>query len=64
MNLPHELLAAGYQAPNREQYYPQGLVSTIYHLGSGLVYDCLLSPEHNERSGRDSGKKLSYLLQH
>jgi len=42
INLPHELLAMGYKAPNREQYYPQGVMSTVYHLGSGLIYDCLL----------------------
>lgn len=48
INLPHELLITGYKAPNK-QYYPQGLLSTIYHLGSGLVYDCLLSSEKSER---------------
>ncbi|MCD8543046.1 MAG: IS4 family transposase [Gammaproteobacteria bacterium] len=42
VNLPHELLAVGYKAPNREQYYPQGVMSTVYHLESGLIYDCLL----------------------
>ena len=49
LNLPHELLLSGYKAPNRDQYYPQGLMSTIYHLGSGLIYDCLLSPSKSER---------------
>jgi len=28
INLPHELLNAGYTAPNRHQYYPQGLAPT------------------------------------
>jgi len=32
INLPHDLLLAGYKAPNKDQYYPQGLMSTIYHL--------------------------------
>lgn len=49
INLPRELLLVGYRAPNREQYYPQGIMSTIYHLGSGLVYDCLLSKDKSER---------------
>lgn len=43
INVPHELLSQGYRAPNKGQYYPQGLMSTAYHLGSGLIYDCLLS---------------------
>lgn len=49
INLPHELLTAGYRAPNRDQYYPQGIMSTIYHLGSGFIYDCLLSKNKSER---------------
>jgi hypothetical protein len=49
VHLPHELLLAGYKAPNRDQYYPQGLMSIIYHLGSGLIYDCLLSSDKSER---------------
>lgn len=48
INLPHELLLEGYRAPNKNQYYPQGLMSAVYHLGSGLVYDCLLS-KNSER---------------
>ena len=49
INLPHELLLAGYKAPNKGQYYPQGLMSTIYHLGSGFIYDCLFSSNKSER---------------
>jgi hypothetical protein len=49
INVPHELLTDGYTAPNRHQYYPQGLMSTLYHLGSGLIYDSILSSEKNER---------------
>lgn len=49
INLPHELLLSGYKAPAKEQYYPQGLISTIYNLGSGLVHDCLLSTDKSER---------------
>lgn len=49
INVPHELLSAGYKAPNKHQYYPQGLLSTLYHLGSGLVYDGILSADKDER---------------
>lgn len=49
INLPRELLLAGYKAPNRDQYYPQGLMSVLYHLDSGLIYDCLLSADKSER---------------
>lgn len=49
INVPHELLADGYKAPNRCQYYPQGLMSTLYHLGSGLIYDGILTAERGER---------------
>lgn len=49
INLPRELLLSGYTAPNKGQYYPQGLMSAIYHLGSGLIYDCLLSSDKSER---------------
>ena len=37
INVPHELITDGYKAPNKDQYYPQGLLSTLYHLSSGLV---------------------------
>lgn len=50
VNLPHELLSAGYKATNQGQYYPQGLMSCLYHLGSGYIYDCLLSSDKSERS--------------
>ena len=49
INVPHELLGAGYKAPNKQQYYPQGLMSTLYHLGSGLIYDGVLTPDKGER---------------
>lgn len=45
INLPHELLLNGYRAPNKGQYYPQGFMSVIYHLGCGFIHDCLLSKE-------------------
>lgn len=49
INVPHELIDAGYKAPNKQQYYPQGLMSTLYHLGSGLIYDGILTPDKGER---------------
>ena len=49
INLPRELLYAGYKAPNKHQHYPQGLMSTLYHLGR-LIYDGTLSPDQGERS--------------
>jgi len=49
VNVPHELLLSGYLAPNEGQYYPQGVMSALYHLESGLIYDFLLTPERNER---------------
>jgi len=49
INVPHELLIAGYTAPHKHQYYPQGLMSTLYHLGSGLIYDGILSSVKGER---------------
>ena len=55
INLPRELLAAGYRAPNRHQYYPQGLMSTLYHLGSGLIYDGILSV------GKGRGERICLL---
>lgn len=49
ITLPHELILSEYQAPNKGQYYPQGLASCIYHLGSGIIYDFLLTSSRNER---------------
>lgn len=50
MNVPRELLAADYKAPNRDQYYPQGRLSTLYHLGSSLIYDAIFSGDKCERT--------------
>ncbi|PJE05778.1 transposase domain-containing protein [Legionella sp.] len=67
INVPHELLKVGYKAPIKQQYYPQGLMSTLYHLGSGLIYDGILEPVNGERIcllrfGRDSGKKARFMF--
>lgn len=49
VNVPRELLSSGYLAPNKNQYYPQGVMSTLYHLGSGLIYDASLNAGRDER---------------
>jgi len=49
VNVPRELLSVGYKAPNKHQYYPQGLMSTLYHLDSGLIYDGTLTADRDER---------------
>ena len=50
INVPRKILTADYKAPNRDQYYPQGRLSTLYHLGSGLIYDGILSGDKSERT--------------
>ena len=49
INVPRELLNYGYKAPNKYQYYPQGLMSCLYYLGNGLIYDGILGSDKNER---------------
>ena len=49
INLPRELISAGYKTSHKNQHYPQGLMSTLYHLGSGLIYDGILSSKSGER---------------
>ena len=49
INVPHELLSEGYTAPNKHQYYPQGLMSTLYDLGNGYIYDISLNGKKGER---------------
>lgn len=48
VNLPREL-SSQYSLPN-QAYYPQGSLSVIYHLGDGLIQDCLLSNESERHS--------------
>lgn len=49
INLPHALIDFGYKAPNKYQYYPKGLMSTLYHLGSGFIFDGILTNSKSER---------------
>lgn len=49
LHLPPPLIDWGYPLPSQTSHYPQGLVSCLYHLPSGIPYDFDLSPKANER---------------
>ncbi|OGT40977.1 MAG: hypothetical protein A3F13_01675 [Gammaproteobacteria bacterium RIFCSPHIGHO2_12_FULL_40_19] len=50
LNLPHELEHAGYKIQRKDvRYYPTGLMSTLYHLSEGMVYDFALESHLDER---------------
>tara|TARA_B100002003_G_scaffold248245_1_gene281600 strand:+ start:205 stop:1551 length:1347 start_codon:yes stop_codon:yes gene_type:complete len=49
INLPRRLIDYGYKAPNHYQYYPKGLMSTLYHLSSGFIFDGILTSDKSER---------------
>ena len=49
LNLPRELIAAGYKTPSNDAYYPQGLLSCLYQLKSKIPYDFDLVSHANER---------------
>ena len=49
VNLPRDLINAGYITQNKKTYYPQGLVSCLYELQSGISYDFELVSHKNER---------------
>lgn len=49
INLPRELLDAGYSTPSDNAYYPQGLLSCCYQLRSKVPYDFDLVSHGNER---------------
>jgi hypothetical protein len=48
-NLPRELIAAGYATPCDGAHYPQGLVSGVYDLLTGIPHDFDIVSHHNER---------------
>ena len=50
INLPRKLIASGYQTPNSEAHYPQGLVSCLYEIRSRLPIDFDLVAHANERA--------------
>lgn len=49
-NLPRELIAAGYKTPCDQAHYPQGLVSGVYDLLTGIPHDFDIVSHHNERT--------------
>ena len=49
INLPRELLAAGYATPSQTAHYPQGLLSCLYQMQSRLPFDFDLASHVNER---------------
>lgn len=48
-NLPRELILAGYSTPCDRAHYPQGLVSGVYDLLTGIPHDFDIVNHHNER---------------
>jgi len=49
INLPRPLIKWGYKRPNDQTYYPQGLVSVLYHVQSKIPLDFSLAAHLNER---------------
>ncbi len=49
VNLPRELIKAGYSLPQKNSHYPQGLLSCCYQLKSKIPYDFDLASHGNER---------------
>jgi hypothetical protein len=49
LTLPKELLRAGYETPGDHAYYPQGLLSGVYDLLSGIPLDFDFVHHNNER---------------
>ena len=50
LNLPRELIAAGYNLPTDNAYYPMGLLSCLYQLKSQMPFDFDLVSHNNERT--------------
>jgi hypothetical protein len=50
MNLPRQLIRAGYKTPSDNAHYPQGTVSCLYELKSKLPIDFDLAKQGDERS--------------
>ena len=49
INLPRELIEAGYSTPKENSHYPQGLLSCCYQLKTKIPYDFELVSHGNER---------------
>jgi len=50
VNLPRQLLGFGYETPNDQAHYPQGLVSVLYQLKQKIPIDFDLVAHNNERT--------------
>lgn len=50
INLPRGLLNEGFELPNPQSYYPQGMVSTLYDLIAKVPIDFMLCPKKDERA--------------
>ena len=50
MNLPRACRLSGYTVPSENAYYPQGLLSVLYHLPSKIPFDFDLTSHKNERT--------------
>ena len=61
IHLPPELKKQGYTQMSPKTHYPQGKLSCLYHVGSGIILDTILNSEGNERTM--AKKHLSHLLQ-
>lgn len=48
--LPRELINAGYKTPGNHAHYPQGLVSAMYDLLTGIPHDFDIASHNNERT--------------
>ncbi len=50
VNLPLELMENGYKPWNKKlHHYPHGLISSLYRLSTGIVYDFVMTNKYNER---------------
>jgi len=49
MNLPRQLISAGFRVPSNTAHYPQGLVSCLYQLQAKVPWDFDLADHEDER---------------
>lgn len=49
MNLPRQLISAGFRVPSNTAHYPQGLVSCLYQLHAKIPWDFDLADHEDER---------------
>jgi hypothetical protein len=61
IHLPPELKVQGYTQMSPKTHYPQGKLSCLYHVGSGVILDTILDAVGNERV--IAKKHLTHLLE-